>query len=113
APLLTDLLGGHIPAGIDAIGTITEHVATGEIKVLAVTGPKRLDIFKDVPTFSELGYKDLSVSGWMGVFAPVGTDPALVERLNKAFNKAAALPEMAEAIVPIGFAPRGGSPKDL
>lgn len=113
APLLSDLLGGHVPAAVDAIGTITEYVAKGEVKVLGVTGPERLDILKDVPTFVELGYGNLNASGWMGIFAPVGTDPAIIERLNQAFNKVSAMPDIAKAIVPIGFAPHSGSPKDL
>ncbi len=113
APLLTDLLGGHIPAAVDAIGTITEYVATGEVKVLAVTGTHRLDILKGVPTFKELGYDNLDASGWMGIFAPVGTKPELIDRLNKAFNKAGQSPDIEKAIVPIGFMPYGGSPKDM
>jgi tripartite-type tricarboxylate transporter receptor subunit TctC len=113
APLLSDLLGGHVPAAVDAIGTITEYVAKGEVKILGVTGPQRLEILKDVPTFVELGYGNLNASGWMGIFAPVGTDPAIVQRLNQAFNKVSAMPEIAKAIVPIGFAPHAGSPEEL
>lgn len=113
APLLNDLLGGHVPAAIDAIGTITEYVAKGDVKVLAVTGPKRLDILKDVPTFHELGYPGLDASGWMGIYAPVGTDPALIERLSQAFIKVSGTDRIRQSIVPIGFMPQGGSPKDL
>ena len=113
APLLTDLLGGHIPAAVDAIGTITEFVAAGDVKVLAVTGPERLDILKDVPTFSELGYENLEASGWMGIFAPVGTDPALVERLQEAFNKVGKNEDIAKALVPLGFVPESGSREEL
>ena len=113
APLLNDLLGQHIPAAVDAIGIITEYVATGDVKVLAVTGTKRLDILKDVPTFSELGYGNLEASGWMGIFAPLGADPALIERLETAFNNVGKTPEVAKAIVPIGFIPQSGSHQQL
>ena len=113
APLLTDLLGQHIPAAVDAIGTITEYVATGDVKVLAVTGPERLDILKDVPTFSELGYENLEASGWMGVFAPLGTDPAVVERLETAFNNIAKDPDIERSLVPLGFLPQGGTRQQL
>jgi len=113
APLLTDLLGQHIPAAVDAIGTITEYVATGDVKVLAVTGPQRLDILKDVPTFRELGYEKLDASGWMGIFAPQGMDPALVQRLESAFNKVGADPAIRDALVPIGFMPQSGTAAEL
>ena len=113
APLLTDLLGGHIPAAVDAIGTITEFVATGDVKVLAVTGPERLDILKDVPTFTELGYENLEASGWMGIFAPVGTDPAVVERLEAAFNKVGRDPDIEKTLTPLGFVPESGSRQAL
>jgi len=113
APLLTDLLGGHIPVAVDAIGTITEFVATGDVKVLAVTGPERLDILKDVPTFTELGYENLEASGWMGIFAPVGTAPELVQRLQEAFNEVGKDADIEKSLIPIGFLPQSGSAQDL
>lgn len=113
APLVTDLLGGHIPAGIDAIGTLPDLAKRGDVKLLAVTGPKRLDILKDIPTFQELGYPGLEASGWMGIYAPVGTDPALVQRLSQAFNQAAKSDKIAQVITPIGFVPQAGTPADL
>jgi len=113
APLLTDLLGGHIPAGVDAIGTITEFVAKGDVKVLAVTGKKRLALLKDVPTFTELGYENLEASGWMGVFAPVGTDPELVKRLEAAFNEVGKNADIEKTLVPLGFLPKSGTAKEL
>ncbi|HRK85339.1 Bug family tripartite tricarboxylate transporter substrate binding protein [Alcaligenes sp. SDU_A2] len=113
APLINDLLGDHIPAGVDAVGLITEHVAAGTVRVLGITGPKRLDILKDVPTFVEMGYGNLEASGWMGIFAPVGMDPAMVKQFQDAFNEVAKNPKIEKAIVPIGFRPSSGDGQEL
>lgn len=113
APLINDLLGDHIPAGIDAVGMITEHVAAGSVRVLGITGPKRLDILKDVPTFVEMGYGNLEASGWMGIFAPVGMEPELVRQFQEAFNEVAKNPKIEKAIVPIGFRPSSGDGQEL
>lgn len=113
APLINDLLGDHIPAGIDAVGMITEHVAAGSVRVLGITGPKRLDILKDVPTFVEMGYGNLEASGWMGIFAPVGMEPELVKQFQEAFNDVAKNPKIEKAIVPIGFRPYSGDGQEL
>lgn len=113
APLINDLLGDHIPAGIDAVGMITEHVAAGSVRVLGITGPKRLDILKDVPTFVEMGYGNLEASGWMGIFAPVGMEPELVKQFQEAFNEVAKNPKIEKAIVPIGFRPSSGDGQEL
>lgn len=113
APLINDLLGDHIPAGIDAVGMITEHVAAGSVRVLGITGPKRLDILKDVPTFVEMGYGNLEASGWMGIFAPVGMEPELVKQFQEAFNDVAKNPKIEKAIVPIGFRPSSGDGQEL
>ncbi len=113
APLLTDLLGGHVPAAVDAIGGLPEYAAKGEVKMLAVTGSERLDIIPDVPTFDELGYPGLDASGWMGIYAAKGTDSALVQRLSEAFNEAAQADAIASAVAPIGFIAEGGSGADL
>jgi len=113
APLINDLLGDHIPAGIDAVGMITERVAAGSVRVLGITGPKRLDILKDVPTFVEMGYGNLEASGWMGIFAPVGMEPELVKQFQEAFNEVAKNPKIEKAIVPIGFRPSSGDGQEL
>jgi len=111
--LINDLLGDHIPAGVDAVGMITEHVAAGSVRVLGITGAERLPILKDVPTFAEMGYGDLKASGWMGIFAPLGMEPEMVKQFQDAFNEVAKLPRIESAIVPIGFRPESGDAQEL
>ena len=113
APLVADLLGGQVPVGIDAVGGALELVKAGKLRMLAVVGPKRLPWLPDVPTFAELGYKDLDRSSWMGLFAPLQTPPALIRRINQAVVAASASPKMAEQLDKLAILPASSTPEDL
>ena len=102
APL--DTMSGAITIAIlDAVSTIP-LVKAGNLKALAVTGPKRLVALPDIPTLSEAGVPFETV-GWHAAFAPAGTPAPIIERLNKAFTKALATPDMRERIVAGGSVP--------
>ena len=114
APLLTDLLGNAIPAAVDALGSHLEAHRAGKIRVLAVTGTARSPLLPDVPTFGELGYPAaLSASGWLGLFAPVGTAPAQADRIAASVAEIAALPAVRTHLANIGFSAAAGSPQQL
>lgn len=113
APLVSDLLGGQVPVGIDAVGGSLELVKAGKLRVLAVVGPKRLPWLPEVPTFAEPGYNDLDRSSWMGLFAPLQTPPALIRRINQAVVAASASPRMAEQLEKFAILPASSSPEDL
>lgn len=85
APLVQDLLGGHVPAGITTLGTIAPYLADGRLRALAVLGPARLKDLPHVPTMAEAGFKDveyLPVSGH-SLLAPAGTPAPVLARLEK------------------------------
>ncbi len=113
APLLSDLLGGHVAVAIDALGSLTQYHESGRVAILATTGEKRLAALPNVPTFTELGYPNLKASGWLGLFAPVGTDPQVVERMNAALARIAADPATEAALVPLGFTAASSTPQAL
>jgi tripartite-type tricarboxylate transporter receptor subunit TctC len=112
-PLVADLLGGHVTAGIDALGGMVEHHRSGRLKILAVTGPRRMDALPEVPTFTELGYPSLDTSGWVGLFAPRGTDSAIIAQVNQALTDISSKPEIQAALLPIGFVPASSTPAGL
>jgi tripartite-type tricarboxylate transporter receptor subunit TctC len=83
APALIDLLGGRLTMMFDTIAQQTQNIASGKVRALAVTGPKRSPLLPDVPTVQEAGLKDFDVTIWYGVLAPAATPAAVVERLNR------------------------------
>jgi len=103
APALNDLLAGQIDFMFDS-GTAMSHIQAGKLRALAVIGPNRLPIFPDVPTFKEAGVDGMEVAaGWHGIFAPAGTDPAIVDRLNAEINKSLQSAAMRERMNGMGF----------
>lgn len=104
AQALPGLLSGDIDVALlDAVST-TPLVKQGLVKALAVTGPKRLPALPEKPTLAESGINFEGV-GWHGVFAPAATPPDVLSRLNAAFAKALARPEIQERIVKGGSVP--------
>jgi tripartite-type tricarboxylate transporter receptor subunit TctC len=113
APLLADLIGNQVPAGIDALGGFVASHKTGKIRILAVTGPRRSVSVPEVPTFGELGYKSLGSSSWVGLFAPPGTPQAFVDRINAAVIEVAALPATTANLTTAGFDTAPSTPQQL
>ena len=87
-PALTSLLGGHVDALAGGPNVSIPHIKAGTLRVLAGWGDKRLASLPDVPTFKELGYKDVEFYIWSGFFAPVATPPAAIKILREAAAKA-------------------------
>lgn len=100
----TDTMTGVISVSIlDAVSTMP-LIQAGELKALAVTGPRRLQVLPDVPTLIEAGIPFDTV-GWHAAFVPAGTPAPIIERLNAAFVKAMAQPGMADRLVAGGSVP--------
>jgi len=108
---LTDLVGGHVQAMIVSLQTVAPYVQGGKLRMLAVMSAERSDIFPDVPTLKELGFPDLEVDTWYGVFAPAGTSTAIVAKLNAELNALLKHPEIRELLAKQGMIPVGGSPE--
>ena len=83
----TDVLGGQLEMMFDAVPTMTEHIKSGKVKALATTGRKRSTILPDVPTMAEAGVPGYEAVLWLGVMAPRGTPPAIVNKLNAEIAK--------------------------
>lgn len=78
----TDVLGGQVDMMFDAIPTMSEHIKGGKVRALGVTGKTRSATLPDVPTVSEAGVPGYEATIWLGLMAPKGTPPAIVNRLN-------------------------------
>lgn len=102
SPLITDLLGDHITVGFVDVASAIAQEPKG-LKMLAVGGPVRNPAAPTIPTFSELGYKAMDRSGWMGFFMPAGTPDAAVNRFHAAVTRVAHMPEMESELRRLGY----------
>ena len=112
APLVQDLAAGQIPAGITALGDFLEFNTAGKLRIIATIDTQRAPQVPDVPTFTEQGMK-LDFNFWLGMFAPAGTPPATVQRLNAAIANTLGQPDVRERMAKLVFEPVTGSPAAL
>jgi tripartite-type tricarboxylate transporter receptor subunit TctC len=87
-PAMNDLLGGTVDFMCDQTTNTTSHIKSGKIKVYGVTMPKRIASMPEVPTVSEAGLPNFTVSVWHALYAPKGTPKPIVDQLSKALQDA-------------------------
>jgi tripartite-type tricarboxylate transporter receptor subunit TctC len=104
-PALTDLLSGQLQAIASAPGVLKPHVDSGALRVLANWGANRIPSLPDLPTFIELGYKDVEFYIWAGLFTPTGLPDAIMTRLQAAMKTAMADPEIVRIFEQAGSPP--------
>ena len=111
---MTDLIGGQVNMfTADFAVTVPQHKA-GKIRGLAVTSTKRAAAVPELPTVNEaLGLKDYELIAYFAVFAPAGTPPDVIAKLNQAVNAAANSKEVQTKFEPNGFSVEPGTPEDL
>jgi len=109
--VLTALLGGHVEATIDAIGKIMPHAEAGKMRVLLVS--KKFPPFPNVPTITELGYKQDLLSGWFALFAPAGIPEEVRGVLLPAVQKAIKDPKLKTKAEKVGYVADYKSPSEL
>ncbi|HTR86606.1 MAG TPA: tripartite tricarboxylate transporter substrate binding protein [Reyranella sp.] len=105
-----DVMGGHVQMMLDAVTTMKGPIEAREVRALATTGLKRSTILPDVPTVSEAGVPGYEATIWLGIMAPKGTPPELVDRLNKEIAKVVATPKIRDAWAQQGAVPMTMSP---
>jgi len=113
APALTDVMGGHISAMVDALPSTMPHVKGGKLKPLAVTTAKRLPSLPDVPTVAESGLEGFEMVSWYGLWAPPNLPQDLVTKLQQEVAKALKSPQVAKALVDHGFVASGSTPEEF
>jgi len=111
--VLQDVIGGQIPFAFDAGGSLLPQARAGKVRVIAVTSAARDSALPEIPTLIEQGYPGLEARVWMGFFAPVGTPPEVLAKVNEAVLKAAGTPEFSAKLASVGSTPWLGSGEDL
>lgn len=113
APVANDLLAGQIPLGVAGTADFAELHRAGQIRIVAVSGPKRAPGFDDVPTFAEQGFTGFEANGWIAFFAPPGMAKDLQTELSRAIAAALREPLTAERLAPLGMVATPSTPEDL
>jgi tripartite-type tricarboxylate transporter receptor subunit TctC len=112
-PAITDLIGGQVNGMSAEVPVLLPQIKAGKAKIVAVAAQSRSEVIPDVPTFAELGYTDVVADNWSGVLAPPKTPPAIVARLNAAFNSVVQDPDVRKRLAEVGVSAIGGTPEDL
>ena len=112
-PLVTALVGGQVMAAFMPYIAARPFIESGKIKALANTADARSPQLPDVPTFRELGYPDLEIQMWTGLFVPAATPDAVVQRLNALITEALATPAMRERVLPNDLYPKPLTPEQF
>ena len=113
APSITAALAGEVKLLYVGLGGAVPHIKAGKLVPLAVTEKARSSLLPTVPTATEQGVPGVEVNAWYGVFAPAGTPPAAITRINQEINDALKLPDVREKLTAAGIEVVGGTPQLL
>lgn len=113
APAMADVMGNSVDVAIMSVASVLSLVRGGKLTPLAVSTSKRSAMLPTTPTLDEAGIKGIDTGIWLGLFAPVGTPPAIVARLNSEINKVLQMPDVREKLINGGVTPMGGSPEEF
>jgi tripartite-type tricarboxylate transporter receptor subunit TctC len=112
-PATADFLAGRTQIFFTTVPAMIQHVKTGAVNLLAVTGEKRSPLFPDVPTVAEGGVPNYNITTWWGVLAPAKTPEPIVTKLNKVVNDVASGESMKGRLVGEGAVPVSGTPAEF
>ncbi len=103
APMMADMLGNQIAAGVGSVPDFIENHKAGKVRVVAVLGGKRQAALPDVPTFTELGLGGLEDMPYYGIFAPAGTPKGTIDQFSQALAKVLAMPDVNNHLTQMGL----------
>ncbi|MDM0069332.1 tripartite tricarboxylate transporter substrate binding protein [Variovorax sp. J31P207] len=113
APLVTDVVAGHVSVGYLPLGVALPYIAAGQLTPLAVLDAKRTALAPNIPTFAESGYPRIVVTAWNGFMGPKNMPTDLVKLFNQHVNEVLRLPEVQQKLGTLGTVPAGGPPQAL
>ncbi len=112
-PMMTDLLGGVVDLAFDGLASSSPQIKAGKLTPLAVTSPERSPLLPNVPTMTELGYKNFEMTTWYALWAIKGTPQAIVDRMYAETVKVLNDPEIKNIWTQQGARAGGQSPKEF
>jgi tripartite-type tricarboxylate transporter receptor subunit TctC len=111
APMVTDLLGGHVQVAFDNTPNVLPQVKAGKLRALAITSATRSAMVPDIPTVAESGVPGYEVGVWFGIVAPAATPRDVLVKLNAELNRILAMPDVKQKFADQGVEPVGGPPE--
>jgi tripartite-type tricarboxylate transporter receptor subunit TctC len=95
------------------VAAMLSHIKSGKLKPLGIGAAKRFEGLPDVPTIDESGVPGFEAGGFLGLVAPAGTPPGVIQTLNAAAQKSLALPEVRDRLLGLASPPVGGTPEQF
>ena len=102
-PAIVALLGNEADMYVSSVGSAGEHLTSGALRALAVLGSNRIPALPDTPTTLELGYPDLDIIQWLGVFAPAGVPEGTLDRIHADISAVTTTPAFMERVAAMDF----------
>jgi tripartite-type tricarboxylate transporter receptor subunit TctC len=112
-PAIADLLAGHVQLSFMTVLEASGHIKAGKLKALAVTGDKRVTAFPDVPTLGEQVLPGFNAISWLGLLAPAGTSPAIVEKISADVRAILADEAVKNRFISLGGIPHGTTSQEF
>ena len=113
APMMADMLGNQIPAGVGSVQDFIEYQRAGKLQMIGVLGGQRQAAMPDVPTLAELGFKGLEDTPFYGIWAPKGTPTTFINGFSQALDKVVAMPDVRKSLTDMGLTVGYMSPQQL
>src|SRR6516225_3381278 len=113
APMLAAIVAGEVQVVADPLTTSLPHIESGKLRPLAIAGAERKAKLPDVPTTPEAGFPKLQAPFWLGVVAPAGTPPAIIDKLNAALRESLAPPQTRQLLANLGAEIKIGTPGEF
>jgi tripartite-type tricarboxylate transporter receptor subunit TctC len=113
APMLVAAVAGEVQIVADPMPTVLPHIQSGKLRALAITSGTRHAKLPDIPTVAEAGFPQLQATFWLGVVAPAGTPPDIVNKLNAAFRESLVPPETRARLDALGADIKIGTPAEF
>ncbi len=110
---VTDVLAGQLPMIISDALPVSQHIASGKLRALAITSEKRSPLFPEIPTFGEAGVDGMVALNWWGLFLPAGTPQAVVDNYNATLSKAMVNPDLKDRFNKLGVEPHSSTPAEF
>ena len=113
APMATALLAGDIQMSFSTVPSVIQHIKSGKLRAIAVTGDKSIETLSDIKPIKDQGVPGYKVGSWYGILAPSGTPPAIINKINNELGKIVANPEVRAKLLEQGWTTTHTTPAQM